>query len=167
MSSESKKEQLDDPIAALTSSARSDIGQRREENQDSFGMIESSNMRLYAVADGMGGVKGGAVASNIAISVLKETLGGKNEIDEHELRFTVQKANARIFEEGVTNPAYSGMGTTFVSLVFVGTKLYIVNVGDSRAYRIRNGSIRQLTSDHTLVMELVRSGAITIPFLTC
>ncbi len=149
------------PIASISGVARSDIGRRREENQDSFGIIENSFFKMFVVADGMGGVKGGAVASSTAVSVIKEELENAQGLDEEKLSLAIHAANQKILEEAHRQPALTGMGTTCVGLAFVGTDLYVTNVGDSRAYRIRSGAIQQLTEDHTLVMELLRSGTIS------
>lgn len=149
------------PIDAVKHAAASDIGLRREENQDSFGIIEASTFKLYIVADGMGGVKGGGIASNLAINVLKECLEDKSDINEAAIVAAVEHANTEIFEKGTGDPALAGMGTTFVGLGFVASKMIISSVGDSRAYRVRDNNIVQLTMDHTLVMELLRSGAIS------
>jgi protein phosphatase len=138
-----------------------DIGRRREENQDSFGLIEGPGYKLFLVCDGMGGVKGGAMASNIAVTTIRERITEKHILNEHTLVEAVQAANAAIFEKGSQDSGLTGMGTTFVGIGFVGTSMLVGNVGDSRAYRIRNGVVEQLTEDHTLVRELVRSGAIS------
>lgn len=149
------------PLDAVKHAAATDIGLRREENQDSYGVIENQNFKLYIVADGMGGVKGGGIASNLAINVLKECLEDKVELNEAAISSAVEHANTEIFEKGTGDPALAGMGTTFVGLGFVGSRMLISSVGDSRAYRVRDNNIQQLTVDHTLVMELLRSGAIS------
>ncbi len=149
------------PLEAVKHAAGSDIGLRREENQDSFGIIENGGFKLFIVADGMGGVKGGGIASNLAINVLKECLEDKTELNEAAITSAVEHANTEIFEKGTGDPALAGMGTTFVGLGFVGSNMIISSVGDSRAYRVRDNSIQQLTVDHTLVQELLRSGAIS------
>ena len=142
--------------AALT-----DIGVRREENQDSFGVLESEHLRVYIVADGMGGVRGGAVASSLAVETFKNILQNHPAPGSEAIREAVEKANNEIFSRGSSDPSLVGMGTTLVALVFVDTSLYVVSVGDSRAYLLRSGLMTQVTEDHTLVMELLRSGTIT------
>ena len=139
----------------------SDIGRRREENQDSFGVLETPNFSLFVVADGMGGVQGGAIASGLAVETLKSALQHKTEIVADDIRQAVEAANVEVFKRGCSDPTLTGMGTTLVGLMFVGTRLFVVNVGDSRAYLVRRGSIRRLTEDHTLVTELLRAGTIT------
>ncbi|MBX7138161.1 MAG: Stp1/IreP family PP2C-type Ser/Thr phosphatase [Oligoflexia bacterium] len=148
-------------LSAIRYAAGTDIGRRREENQDSFGVIENNHFKLYIVADGMGGVKGGAIASNLAIQVVSAGLKEKSELTVTEVRDAVRGANAQIFEKGGEDTALTGMGTTLVGIGFVGASLIITNVGDSRLYRVRNKRIRQLSEDHTLVRELLKSGAIT------
>lgn len=139
-----------------------DVGRRREENQDFYGVVENSNYKFYMVADGMGGANGGATASHMAIEVVSEYLKDQKTIDDDILSLAIQRSNSRIFEAGASDDSLSGMGTTFVGLAFQASQMYIASVGDSRAYRFRNGAVEQLTEDHTLVMELLRSGAITI-----
>ena len=148
-------------LQALTVAAGTDIGRRREENQDSFGIFDGAGFRFFLVADGMGGVKGGAIASQLAVATVKESFGRMTALDSGGIQAVVAAANSAIFQRGQSEPGLESMGTTFVGLGFVGTLLYVVNVGDSRAYRFRGGRVRQLTDDHTLVRELLRSGAIS------
>lgn len=149
------------PATSLRYTAGTDIGLRREENQDAFGIIENENFRVYLVADGMGGVRGGAIASSLAISTLRELLGNLRSPSRSDLIEAFEEANRRIFIGGVRDEALSGMGTTLVALVFMDAELFVVHVGDSRAYRIRGRTITPLTEDHTLVMELLRAGTIS------
>jgi len=148
-------------LGCIRYAAGTDIGKRREENQDSFGAIENERFKFYIVADGMGGVKGGAIASSIAVKVLTETLKDKPELSVSEVKSAVQTANTQIFEKGGEDTSLSGMGTTLTGIAFEATSLFIVNVGDSRIYRFRNKRIKQLSEDHTLVRELIKSGTIT------
>jgi protein phosphatase len=135
---------------------------RREENQDCFGIIKTDPFQGFFVADGMGGVNGGALASRLAISTLQELLPNlKEQISPDVVRSVVAEINTRIFERGSAQPGLAGMGTTLVGLVFTAGGIISLNVGDSRAYRIRGGSIKQLSEDHTVVSELVKSGAIS------
>jgi len=135
---------------------------RREENQDAFGVLETEQWRLFVVADGMGGVQGGAIAANLAVETFKQSLQGKEQITIDDIRAAVEAANLEIYVKGGSDPTLTGMGTTIVGLLFVGSSLYVVNVGDSRAYILRGGRIGRLTEDHTLVMELLRSGTISV-----
>lgn len=148
-------------LVAVTHAAMSDVGRRREENQDSWGVIEGEDFRFFIVADGMGGVKGGAIASSTAIEVVSEKLSRQLKVDIPSIVEAVNQANTEVFEKGLEDTCLSGMGTTFVGLCFSPKGLFVVNVGDSRAYRLRDGQIVQLTEDHTLVTELLRSGAIS------
>ncbi len=149
-------------LALLRCAAGTDVGMRRDENQDSFGVIRRENFHAYFVADGMGGAQGGATASRMAVSLLTEALHEPNiRISPHLLTSIIETINRRIFEKGSSEPACAGMGTTLVGLVFTPEALLGVNVGDSRAYRIRGESIVQISEDHTLVRELVQSGAIS------
>jgi serine/threonine protein phosphatase PrpC len=135
---------------------------RREENQDSFGVIKRSTFQAFFVADGMGGAQGGATASRMAISTLQEALAADDvRISPSFIDASIQATNQRIFAKGSTEPAYAGMGTTLVGLVFTGHGLISVNVGDSRAYRVRHQNIEQISKDHTLVSELIESGTLT------
>jgi serine/threonine protein phosphatase PrpC len=149
-------------LSSLRCAAGTDVGMRREENQDSFGIVKSDLFQGFFVADGMGGVNGGAIASRLAISALQELLPGvKDTVSPHVLAKVVSDINSRIFERGNTQPGLAGMGTTLVGLIFTTGGLISINVGDSRAYRIRGSSIKQLSEDHTVVSELVKSGAIS------
>lgn len=149
-------------LSSLRCAAGTDVGMRREENQDAFGIVRTDLFQGFFVADGMGGVNGGAIASRLAISTLQELLPAeKSSIAPAALIKVVNEINSRIFERGNTQPGLAGMGTTLVGLVFTPHGLLSVNVGDSRAYRIRGDSIKQLSEDHTVVSELVKSGAIS------
>jgi protein phosphatase len=148
-------------LALLRCAAGTDVGMRREENQDSFGVIRRDQFHAYFVADGMGGAQGGAIASRMAISLMTEALHQPDmRVSPSLITGIVEGINRRIFEKGSTEPAYAGMGTTLVGLVFTPDTLFGINVGDSRAYRIRGESVIQISEDHTLVRELVQSGAI-------
>jgi PPM family protein phosphatase len=137
-----------------------DVGQVRTNNQDSLLVIDG---QLFAVADGMGGAQGGEVASALALSVLGEA------IDEHTtaaLVRAVNSANQAVFERANDDPDLRGMGTTLTGIALVdtddGDRLAVINVGDSRVYRTRDGGdLEQLTEDHSLVASLVRQGRIT------
>ncbi|MEO8293493.1 MAG: Stp1/IreP family PP2C-type Ser/Thr phosphatase [Actinomycetota bacterium] len=130
-----------------------DIGRVRERNEDSY-LAEAP---LFAVADGMGGHKGGEVASRLAL----ETLEGAPGEAGGGLAQRVRAANAAVFERSQADRAVSGMGTTLTAVVLAGTAASIAHVGDSRAYLLRAGDLRQLTDDHTLVNRMVKSGEIT------
>ncbi len=149
-------------LSVLRCAAGTDVGLRREENQDAFGVVQHEAFQGFFVADGMGGVNGGAIASRMAISTLQEKLPPLGVgISPEAITSIVQGINAAIFEQGAAQPGLAGMGTTLVGLVFTPHSMMSVNVGDSRLYRIRGGQIVQISEDHTLVRELVRSGAIS------
>jgi len=134
-----------------------DTGRRRRQNEDAF----VCDPPLFAIADGMGGAQAGELASRLAAAAIEEA--GAATGDEEGVVGAVRTANARIFERSLADPAVAGMGTTAtVGLVdeHAGT-LTLAHVGDSRAYRFRAGVLEQLTTDHSLVAELVRTGRLT------
>ncbi len=134
-----------------------DTGRRRRRNEDAF----VCDPPLFAIADGMGGAQAGELASRLAAAAIEEAGAAIGDADG--VAGAVRTANARIFERSLTDPAVAGMGTTAtVALVdeHAGT-LTLAHVGDSRAYRYRNGELEQLTTDHSLVAELVRTGRLT------
>ena len=142
-------------------------GLMRENNEDSFIVEESERYNLYAVADGMGGHKAGEVASSIAIEVIRDCF--KINILKEDFKAptfiieSIDAANDRIRKEALNKDEYSGMGTTITMAVIDldVNIIYIANVGDSRAYIIRNDEIIQITEDHTYVNELIKDGEIT------
>lgn len=127
---------------------------RRRINQDAVLVATlPDGAELIAVADGMGGHAAGEIASRRALEVLRAALGEGKAVEE-----AVRLANAAVYEEASTSPAHQGMGTTLVAVVRTGTQYVVVNVGDSRAYRLDGSGIRQLTEDHSFVAEAIRSG---------
>jgi protein phosphatase len=142
----------------LRYAARSDRGLIREGNQDAV----YAGPRLLAVADGMGGMAAGDVASNLAIAAmapLDEDVPGDSLVDA--LRSAVEIANQNLRDAVDANPALEGMGTTLTGMLFSGTKFAMVHVGDSRAYMLRDDEFSQLTKDDTYVQMLVDDGRIT------
>jgi len=140
----------------------SKTGLVRSNNEDSVFCQPSSG--LFMVADGMGGVSGGEVASALAVEILAQELLSKSNGEtgpEEMLRAGFYRANDNIYTEGNQNPQYSGMGTTLTVLWCLGLKGYIAHVGDSRAYLFRKGKLRLLTQDHSVVGEMLREGKIT------
>ena len=136
---------------------QTDTGRRRRQNEDAF-VCEPP---LFAVADGMGGAQAGELASRLAAAAIEE--GALRVQGEESVAGIVRTANARIFERSVRDPTAAGMGTT-ATVAFVDEEAEtaaIAHVGDSRAYRYRDGVLEQLTTDHSLVGELVRSGRLT------
>lgn len=142
----------------LRYAARSDRGLIRDGNQDSV----YAGPRLLAVADGMGGMAAGDVASNIVISAiapLDEDVAPDNLIDA--LKGAVGVANQQLRETVEANPRLDGMGSTLTGMLFSGSKLGLVHIGDSRAYLLRDGDFTQITKDDTYVQILVDEGRIT------
>jgi serine/threonine protein phosphatase PrpC len=130
-----------------------DIGRVRERNEDSF-LVEPP---LYAVADGMGGHRGGGVASELALEKVEELFhGGKSSLAE-----MVHAANRAVFERSMADRKVMGMGTTLTAATVDDEGVHLAHVGDSRAYLLRAGAFRQLTDDHTLVNRMVKAGEIT------
>lgn len=143
---------------------RSDKGRIRPHNEDAH-LVEPGH-GLFAVADGMGGHAAGEVASRLAIEAVRDMLstgadGGGDEGVDALLRRAIQEANRRIAETIRNKPEYYGMGTTLVIGLVEQDRLWIAHVGDSRAYLLRDGSMKLLTSDHSLVNELVRLGILS------
>jgi protein phosphatase len=135
----------------------SDPGRRRRRNEDAF----VARPPLFAIADGMGGAQAGEVASRLAAAVLNESEA--DGTGEERVVHLIQEANRRVFQRSNEDAATQGMGTTMtVALVDEpsGT-ITIGHVGDSRAYRLRNGELVQITEDHSLVQELLRSGKLS------
>ena len=135
---------------------KTDTGRQRTTNEDSF----FARGPLYAVADGMGGAQAGEVASRIAAEAFEPAERG-SEAPESFLRSVVQSANAQIHSLSQDDSSRSGMGTTLTAALVDGDEISFGHVGDSRAYRFRDGELKLLTSDHSLVEELRRQGRLT------
>jgi serine/threonine protein phosphatase PrpC len=131
-------------------------GRKRRHNEDSY-VVEPP---MFAVADGMGGAKAGEVASGLAAAALKEA-GTDGMSGEDRVTQLIQEANRRVFRRANEDREASGMGTTMTVALVENGRVVFGHVGDSRGYLIRGGSIEQLTDDHSLVAELVRSGRLT------
>ena len=144
-------------MKVLDSAGFTDPGRKRRRNEDSF-VIEPP---LFAVADGMGGAQAGEVASRLAAAAFREFHGADELEPEERLAAIIQEANRRIYERAADDAQVSGMGTTITAALIGCDALIIGHVGDSRAYRLRNGRFEQLTEDHSLVADLVRSGRLT------
>lgn len=144
--------------------AKTDIGSKRSMNQDSLYCNENqvgSFQNLFIVADGMGGHRAGDHASKLCVESIVSSIeksGHKTPVTIFEEAVT--NANRTVYEEAKANPEYDGMGTTMVACTLLGDKLYIANIGDSRLYLI-DDEIQQITSDHSLVEEMVKIGNIT------
>lgn len=146
-------------IGVIYAVGRTDTGKRRKENQDAYLLLDKES--LFIVADGMGGHKGGQVASKLAVETIGSAFESKNfeaaaheniALEASELARAVQMANTAIFTAAKGKPELEGMGTTVVAARFAdnGQRLYVAHVGDSRCYRVRGGVMRQMTSDHTM-----------------
>jgi protein phosphatase len=145
-------------------------GRRRETNQDTVGVFEARGLfrrgiesPLLVVADGMGGHRGGAIASHIAVQAAGKAYqrAPKTMPVEEVLLSAVMAANQAVLDKAAHTPALDGMGTTIVAAMMDGDTVHIANVGDSRAYVIHGEEIEQITDDHSLVAEQVRAGALT------
>lgn len=139
--------------------SRTHIGKVRSSNQDAL-LLQDGAHGLYGVADGMGGHRGGDVASQMAVVMLGRVLEGKTP-SEAFLRAGIEEVNQMIFTEQLHNRELSGMGTTLTVLWEDSDRLLLGHVGDSRAYHIRSGKIRQVSQDHSMVADLVRDGVLT------
>jgi protein phosphatase len=134
----------------------SDTGRKRRRNEDSY-VVQPP---LFAVADGMGGAQAGEVASRLAAGALEEADAQDISAPER-LASVIQEANRRVFERAASDPATSGMGTTMTVALVGEDGVTIGHVGDSRAYVVREGRLDQLTEDHSLVNELLKSGKLS------
>jgi len=162
--------QKDDDITkfAITIHGHSDVGLSRDHNEDDF--ICEDDMDLAILADGMGGHNAGEIASQIAVqqvrSALKAVLRPEFELS-NDIQYkdilcdAVELANTEIHDHSLEHPECAGMGTTLVSTLIRDNKIILANVGDSRIYRLRDKALEQLTSDHSLVQELVDNGYLT------
>jgi PPM family protein phosphatase len=145
-------------MTAFTAGAATDIGRIRQANEDAYYVGE----RLFAVADGMGGHRGGAVAAGVALTSLRERF---EPTTTDRLVEAVEEANALVVERAEADPELAGMGTTLTALALVEDDdrhlLAVANVGDSRLYLMKEGELEQITEDHSLVATLERQGRIT------
>lgn len=151
----------------------SDTGCQREHNEDSY--LCNPREKLFLVADGIGGQASGEIASKEAVKSIEEfVVRSRSEdltwpipyrrdlsLEQNRLLAATTLANHRIHELASKNPAMQGMGTTLVGVIIEGDRLALINVGDSRLYRIRDGQIEQLTQDHSLVAERERMGLLS------
>ncbi|MGZ4842247.1 MAG: Stp1/IreP family PP2C-type Ser/Thr phosphatase [Candidatus Angelobacter sp.] len=158
---------------AVEVAGKTDVGCVRTNNEDNFGF--DSRHGIFVVCDGMGGQAAGEVASKMGVDILLDyfrnqapdagmrSLNGQNgSSGAQSLANAIQLANKTIFQAGQEHNGRNGMGTTVVAALVRGNSLAIAHVGDSRIYLVRQGAIQQLTQDHSLVMEQVRRGYITL-----
>jgi protein phosphatase len=178
------------PNITLALYAQTDVGMVRSGNEDNFLILDLSTGQswiaheqenhslltygqgyygaLLAVSDGMGGALAGEVASRLAVETVRDRM---LQLQAHEvygrlsfqerLRLAIEEANALINEEGNNNPAHRGLGATFTAAATLGDRIYFAQVGDSRAYLLRNGRIARITKDQSLVQQLIDAGQIT------
>ncbi len=146
----------------LASSGITDTGHVRDGNEDSYSMLTVQDKSLFVVADGMGGHDAGEVASRTAAGAACRAVAEEHERYEDPLRLVeraVHRANDEVRREGLRKS--SDMGTTLSIALIAGGQAYVANVGDSRVYWIENGSISQITADHSLVAKLVAAGKVS------
>ncbi len=150
--------------------AKSDVGKVREMNQDYFYISKpEEKVQLYIVADGMGGYKGGEIASKLAVETSKRyILNNFDSIESNDkeeilklIKSAIEYANLVVYEKSKENKELENMGTTIDVCLILGNKVYIGHVGDSRVYRKRKDFFRKLTTDHSYVQKLVSDGTIT------
>lgn len=147
-----------------------DTGLVRKENQDSYAIRElDSDLAIVVVCDGMGGARAGNVASAVAVEAFAAALENScrnglppdRQSKEELIRAACKTANSQVYQLSCDNPEYQGMGTTLVAALILSHEIYILNVGDSRGYIWRDGTLTQVTSDHSLVQAMVDRGDIT------
>jgi len=158
----------------ISSFGMTDIGRKRRHNEDSF-LIDDEN-KIFIVCDGMGGANAGEVASQMAVKIIGQRmrenieaireLSSQNTFDAKQkiktiIADAVSEASLKIFELASKEEGKRGMGTTLVMLIICGENAYVSNVGDSRAYLVRDNQVYQVTEDHTLVQEQLKRGLIT------
>ncbi len=147
-----------------------DIGKKRENNEDNIYIPEANeSLKLFILADGMGGANAGEKASQVAIKVVRDYVRANfikiertKEALEKLLLGAIKKANSEIYRLSQEHSEYSGMGTTLIVVLIYRGRIHIGHIGDSRVYRIRQNIFRQLTKDHSFVQNLVKQGEITL-----
>jgi protein phosphatase len=145
-------------VAHYAAAAVTDRGRKRESNEDAFGF--SVEHGIYVVCDGMGGAAAGEIASSLAVDEMMRLLTNRAAARPllEDAEAAVASANAAIFRRSQNSQNLNGMGTTLVSLLAEDQRGWLINVGDSRGYRMRNSHLEQITLDHSLVEEQVRMG---------
>lgn len=154
----------------MYSYGKSDVGKVRKHNEDSFKITESDEWVSALVCDGMGGVRGGEIASELAVCVYTDVLFkeiGKSgevlsgQIIKNAMLTAVKEANAAVCKRASEDICLEGMGTTIVAAFVWRDKAFVINVGDSRLYRTYKGKLEQITKDHSFVQYLLDNGKIT------
>jgi protein phosphatase len=148
-------------VVRFTAAALTDRGRKRPSNEDAFGFSVEDG--VYVVCDGMGGAAAGEVASSIAVDEVLRIFHERNgsAVLPRDAEEAVETANQAIYSRARRNYKLSGMGTTLVAVVVRSQHVWVLNIGDSRCYRLRGGSLEQVTLDHSLVEEQVRMGRMT------
>jgi PPM family protein phosphatase len=148
-------------VLHYTAAAVSDLGRKRSGNEDAFGY--SVEHGVYVVCDGMGGAAAGEIASSLAVDEMMRQLTSRNSTNPlpTDAEHAIAAANRAIFTRAERNQKLNGMGTTLVALLVEDRHAWLINVGDSRGYRLRNSHLEQITVDHSLVEEQVRTGHMT------
>ena len=149
--------------------AKSDVGKVREMNQDFYYISKPEDkLQLFIIADGMGGYKGGEIASRLAVEASKNYIINNFESINHDredilklIKNAIEYANLVVYEKSRETPELENMGTTIDICLVISNKVYIGHVGDSRVYRKRGDFFRKLTTDHSYVQKLVSDGTIT------
>ena len=137
----------------------SHIGLVREKNEDKY--IMDLQQKLFVICDGMGGHKGGKIASAMAAQVIERQYTSNDEQDRAAaLNAAINAANQKIWQVGSDNPEYQEMGTTATAAVIAGERLIVAHVGDSSLFLLRDGQIRKITTDHTLARQMVMDGLL-------
>ncbi len=154
----------EEPEASVLLASGSDVGQVRSANEDSCDtLIRADGTRLLVVADGMGGARGGATASQIAVATMAETFeANASARPSAMLESAIREANSRVYTKAQQDPELEGMGTTVVAfLLDARARGTVAHVGDSRAYRYRRGRLDPITTDHSLVADLHARGLLS------
>ena len=147
----------------LSVGSGSDAGRVRDLNEDHFLVRTSDGSKgnLFLVADGMGGHQKGEIASQLAADIVAQSYYRLRGSPPDAISAAIRKANDTIYNQASTNPDLKGMGTTLTALVLDRDNAIVAHIGDSRAYLVRNGTIQQITRDHSWVAERVRQGLLT------
>lgn len=141
---------------------KTDIGRVREHNEDAVAILHiAPDMDAAMVADGMGGHRGGSLASQMAIDIISDAM--ENDASPLAIRAAIEKANIQIYDHGQEKEECLGMGTTLVMAVIQKERVLLANVGDSRAYHLdaQKKALKRVTTDHSLVEQLIQSGELT------
>lgn len=152
---------------------RSETGKVRPGNEDNCCIFDVGTARIMAVADGIGGIEGGEIASKIAIDTVNEVLSASpvDTMDEEALKELLKKvyqeANIRILKYALSEQSYMGMGTTLTIAVIRSRRVIVAHMGDCRGYLIHGSSMTQMTADHTYAAELLRGRSITLEEYLC